>query len=94
VTIVILSMVKQAHSNTYWVLFLLLENILGGRTCGDVPLSILGFHHFLSCGAHNLLGTLNIHPWSWLPWNSHIWISDMHFVDHLLFLEVAYGAFS
>jgi hypothetical protein len=26
--------------------------------------------------------------------DSHMWISYMHFVDHLLFLKVGYGAFS
>jgi hypothetical protein len=30
----------------------------------------LNFDHFLSCGALHLLGTLHIHLWSWLPWDS------------------------
>jgi hypothetical protein len=50
-------------------------------------LSILGFDHILSCGALQLLGILHIHPWSWLPWDSHMWIGCMHLVDLLLFLE-------
>jgi hypothetical protein len=75
------------------VLFPSLEHILGGGTCGDYPLAILGFDHFLYCGVLHLLGTLNIHPWSWFPWNSHMWIGNMHFVDHLLLLEVGYVAY-
>ena len=80
---------------SFLVLFLLLEHILGGGdTCGDGPLVILGFDHFLSCRALHLLGILHIHPWSWLPWDSHMWIGCMHLVDNFLFLEVGYGAFS
>ena len=60
---------------------------------GDGPLAILEFD-YISYGALHLLGILHIHPWSWLPWHSHMWIGYMHFVDHLLFLEVGYGAFS
>jgi hypothetical protein len=49
---------------------------------GDGPLSILGFDYFISYGALHLLGILHIHPWSWLPWDSHMWIGYMHFVDY------------
>jgi hypothetical protein len=76
------------------VFFLLLEHYLGGCTCGDGPLTIFGVDHFLSCGVLHLVGTLHIHPWSWLPWDSHMWIGCMHLVDHLLFLDGCYGAFS
>jgi hypothetical protein len=31
-----------------------------------------------SCGVLHQLGNLHIHPWSWLPWNSHIWSGCMH----------------
>jgi hypothetical protein len=55
---------------------------------GDCPLAILGFDNLIFCGVLSLLGILHIHPWSWLPWDSHTWIGYMHFVDHLLFLEV------
>jgi hypothetical protein len=51
---------------------------------GGCPLTILGFDYFI----------LHIHPWSWLPWDLHMWIGCMHLVDHFLFLEVGYGAFS
>jgi hypothetical protein len=61
---------------------------------GDGPLAIFGFDYFISCGALHLLGTLHIHPWSCLPWDSHMWIGYMHLVDHLLFYEISYGAFS
>jgi hypothetical protein len=61
---------------------------------GDGPLVILGFEYLISCGSLHLLGILHIHPWLWFPWDSHVWIGYMHFVDHLLFLEVGYGAFS
>jgi hypothetical protein len=53
----------------------------------DFPLAILGVDHILSCGELHLLGTLHIHPWSWLPWDSDMWISCMLRVDLLLFLE-------
>jgi hypothetical protein len=26
----------------------------------------------------NPLGILHVHPWSWLPWNSHMWSGFMH----------------
>jgi hypothetical protein len=54
------------------------------------PLLISGFNYFTSWGALHLLGTLHIHSWNWLLWDSHMWIGYMHFVDHLLFLEVGY----
>jgi hypothetical protein len=53
-----------------------------------------GVDHFFSCGVLHLVGTLHIHPWSWLPWDSHMWIGCMHLVDHLLFWDGCYGAFS
>jgi hypothetical protein len=76
------------------VLFLFVEHYLGGCTYGDGPLAILGFDHALSCGVLHVLSTLHIHPWNWLTWDLHMWIGYMHLVDHLLFLEVDYGAFS
>jgi hypothetical protein len=50
---------------------------------GGCPLIILGFDYIL-----------HIHPWSWLPWELHVWIGCMHLVDHFLFLDVGYEAFS
>jgi hypothetical protein len=52
-----------------------------------VHLLFWGFDYFISCGVLHLLGILHIHPWSWLPWDSHMWIGCMHLVDLLLFLE-------
>jgi hypothetical protein len=54
------------------VLFLLLEHYLGGHTCGDGSLTISGVDHFLSYGALHLVSTSHIHPWSWLPSDSHV----------------------
>jgi hypothetical protein len=51
---------------------------------GGCPLTIFGFAYFI----------LHIHPWSWLPWDLHMWIGCMHLVDHFLFLEVGYEEFS
>lgn len=45
----------------------------------------VGVDHILSCGALHLHGSLQIHPWSWLPWDSHMWIGCMHLVGmHLV----------
>jgi hypothetical protein len=55
------------------VFFLFFDHYLGGCTCGDIPLAILGFDHIFSWGALHLVGTLHIHPCSWLLWDSHMW---------------------
>jgi hypothetical protein len=42
------------------------------RTHVYIPLAILEFDHIFSCGALYLVGTLHIHPLSWLPCDSHM----------------------
>jgi hypothetical protein len=68
-------------------------HLLGFVLFGDGPGAILGFDCIISCGVLHLLGIMHIHPWSWLTWDLHMCIGYMHFVDHLLFLEVGYGTF-
>jgi hypothetical protein len=76
---------EGAHVGRFLLLFL--EIVLEGALVERFLLSILGVDHILSCGVLHLLGILHIHPWSWLPWDSHMWIGCMHLVDLLLFLE-------
>jgi hypothetical protein len=75
----------------FLVFFLLLEHYLEGYTPVNSLLTIFGVNHFHSCGALHLISTLHNHPWSWLPWDSHMWIAYLHLVDHLLFLDGCYG---
>jgi hypothetical protein len=77
-----------AHCMLLLALILFLDHYLGGCTCGDGPLTIFEVDHFLSRGALHLVGTLHIHPWSWLPWDSYMWIGGMHLVENKLFLDV------
>jgi len=41
-----------------------------------VHLLFLGVDHFLSCGQIHIIGTLHIHIWLWLLWDSHMWIGQ------------------
>jgi hypothetical protein len=61
---------------------------LGWCTYGEMFYFLFwGVDHILSCGVLHLLGILHIHPWSWLPSNSHMWTNCMHVVDFLLLLD-------